>query len=152
MTQAAKALIAEFENAAKAAQEAEVSLRRKAAEEVARIERQRAFAFRRARLVRTLLASAATAEAADAAIGMQERAICDELGWVGASAAHREILDRLRPVGRAVWQCGCGADGGTPADVTAQLEEFEAWFEATRGNSFYSLFDQYVAEVPVVDF
>jgi hypothetical protein len=40
----------------------------------------------------------------------------------------------------------------TRRSSTAELEAFEAWFEGAHGKSFYALFDQYVPEVPVVDF
>jgi hypothetical protein len=36
--------------------------------------------------------------------------------------------------------------------VIPALEAFEAWFETAHGKPFYVLFDQYVPEVPVVDF
>jgi len=44
------------------------------------------------------------------------------------------------------------ADGEAPPAVAPELEAFEAWFEGAHGKSFYALFDQYVSEVPVVDF
>ena len=50
MTPAAMALVAEFESAAKSAQVAEAELRKTMTEQIARLERQRAFAFRRTRL------------------------------------------------------------------------------------------------------
>jgi hypothetical protein len=43
-------------------------------------------------------------------------------------------------------------DGEAPPAVAPELEAFEAWFEGAHGKSFYALFDQYVSEVPVVDF
>ena len=58
MTPAALALLAEFESAAKSAQVAEAELRKTMTEQIGRLERQRAFAFRRSRLVRTLADSA----------------------------------------------------------------------------------------------
>lgn len=152
MTPSAQALVTEFEMAAKTAQHAEAELRKTLTEELARAERQRAFAFRRTRLIRVLASAADTAETEDAAIAAQGRSLHEELGWSGASAAQTEILERMRPLGRTVWQCGCGVDGATPADVALELERFEQWFLSARGKPLYSLFDQYVPEVPVVDF
>lgn len=154
MKPAASALVAEFETSAKAVQEAEAELRRKMAEDVARLERQRAFAYRRTRLVRVLATAAdeAAAETEEAVAAAQARRVRDELGWTGDSEAYGEILRELQPVGRAVWQCSCGAEGATAASVNAELERFERWFERARGKSFYALFDQYFPEVPVVDF
>jgi hypothetical protein len=47
MSAVVAALVAEFESAAQAAQEAEAALRKQMVEEVARLERQCAFAYRR---------------------------------------------------------------------------------------------------------
>lgn len=163
MTPGALALVAEFETAAKATRAAEEELRKRLTEQIASIERQRAFAFRRTRLVRSL-ASAVQAETAkpegegDAAEteakvwSAQRRAVSDELGWTGESQAYDAILAQLQPVGRAVWQCSCSAEPGSGAVVLDELEKFETWFEGAHGKSFYALFDQYVPEVPVVDF
>lgn len=163
MTPGALALVAEFETAAKATRAAEEELRKKLTEQIASIERQRAFAFRRTRLVRSL-ASALEADAAkpegdggeaefEAKIWAgQRRAVRDELGWTRESEAYDAILAQLRPVGQAVWQCACTSEPGAGAVVMDELEKFENWFEAAHGKSFYALFDQYVPEVPVVDF
>lgn len=152
MSAASQALVAEFEAAATAAQQAEEALRKKMAAEVAHLERQRAFAFRRMRLVRILTAAAMEQASEEAAVAAQRCGVRDDLGWSGTGEAHEAILARLQPVGRAVWQCTCGADGGTPHRVGVELKAFEDWFEAEHGKSFYALYDQYFPEVPVVDF
>lgn len=150
--QQAQALVAEFEAAAKMAQHAEAELRKTLTEQLARAERQRAFAFRRTRLIRVLTTAAATAETEDAAMTAQACGLREDLGWSGASAAQDEILERMRPLARAVWQCVRGTDGYSSPAVAAELEAFEQWFQQARGQPLYSLFDQYVPEVPVVDF
>lgn len=153
MTPAAMALVAEFETAAKTAQAAEAELRKSMAEQIGRLERQRAFAFRRTRLIRTLANGVgADASEPETAWGAQRQAVCDELGWTDKRDAYDAILARLRPVALAVWRCTCAADGEAPSAVAPELEAFEAWFEGAHGKSFYALFDQYVPEVPVVDF
>jgi hypothetical protein len=152
MSPVAAALVAEFEAAAKTAQQAEETLRKKMVQEVAHLERQRAFAFRRTQLIRVLASSAAAADSDAAAAAAQRAAVRDELGWSGESEAHGKILDRLVPVGSAVWRCtGENGDGAASA-VGTELKQFEAWFEQAHGKSFYALFDQYYPEVPVVDF
>jgi hypothetical protein len=159
MNSPAQALLAEFEAAAKKAQAAETELRKSLSEQIARIERQRAFAFRRTRLVRTLAEAAINANPetepeaeAEAAIwAAQRRAVRDELGWAGESKVHEAILAQLQPVGLTVWR-HIRSDDPAPASVHADLATFEAWFEAEQGKSFYSLFDQYFPESPVVDF
>jgi len=145
-------LLAGFEAAGRAAQKSEEELRRKLAEEVARLERQRAFAFRRTRLIRALATAAEPVGTEQEAVSAQRHAVRSELGWSHESAAYGAILDLLRPVGQAVWQCACGGESVTASDVHAALAEFEGKFEEAHGKSFYALFDQYVPEVPVVDF
>jgi hypothetical protein len=153
MTPAAMALVAQFESAAKTAQFAEAELRKRVAEQIGRLERQRAFAFRRTRLVRTLANSAGAQDSQPEQVwAAQRQAVSDELGWTGKSDAYDAILVQLQPVALAVWQCACAADGEAPPAVAPELETFEAWFEGAHGKSFYALFDQYVSEVPVVDF
>jgi hypothetical protein len=153
MTPAAVALVAQFESAAKTAQVAEAELRKRMTEQVALAERQRAFAFRRTRLIRTLAGSAgAQAAEPEQVWGAQRQSVRDELGWTGKSDAYDAILARLQPVALAVWKCACAVDGETRPAVAPELEAFEAWFEGAHGKSFYALFDQYVPEVPVVDF
>ena len=152
MSPAAASLVAEFQVAARAAQQAEEALRKRLSDEIARSERNRAFAFRRTNVVRALAVSSTGIDTEEAALAAQRLAMREELGWTGPSAAHEAILDRLQPLGRAIWQCGCGMESATPAAVHGELEAFEAWFEGAHGKSFYALFDQYVPEVPVVDF
>ena len=62
MSPATAALVAGFEIAAKAAQQDEDAVRKRMVEEVARLERQRAFAYRKLNLVRTLCAAMASTE------------------------------------------------------------------------------------------
>jgi hypothetical protein len=152
MNEAVAALVSEFEASARNAQQAETLLRKKMAEEIAALERQRAFAFRRTNFVRLLASSAAGLEKEDEATAAQGRALSEELGWHGESEAHKAILEEMKPVGRSVWQCVCGTGPQVTADVSAALGSFEAWFERTHGTPFYGLFDRYVPEVPVVDF
>lgn len=153
MTPAAVALVAEFESAAKSAQVAETEMRKTMAERIARLERQRAFAFRRTRLIRTLANSAGVEGSEPEQVwAVQRQAVHDELGWTGKSEAYDAILSRLQPVAQAVRQCVCAREGEVPPPVAPTLEAFEDWFEGAHGKSFYALFDQYVREVPVVDF
>ena len=126
-TQAAAALIAEFADGARIAQAAEKALRLRMADEIAKLERQRAFAFRRTRLVTALASVTDPDPEAAAAAGL-----VNEIG-IGA-------------------ECACDADGATPAKVYDTLEDFEAWYEGQYGKPFYALFDVYVVEAPVVDF
>jgi hypothetical protein len=158
MTPAATALLATYEAAARSAQAAEEELRKRMAAEVARLERQRAFAFRRTRLIRTLAQHAGAAETKPEEAWLAQRhAVRNELGWSEPSDAHDRILAHLEPVATAVRSCAnAEAAEGAPKDASAAVQEelaaFEAWFEEAHGTSFYALFDQYFPEVPVVDF
>jgi hypothetical protein len=148
MTPAVAALLADFESAAKAAQAAEAELRKAMAEQIARAERQRAFAFRRTRLIRTL----ADSIPGHATWAAQGQAVRDELGWTRNSESYDAIIAQLKPVADAVRECLCKVEGPPPAAVSDALVTFETWFEGEHGKSFYALFDQYVPEVPVVDY
>ena len=153
MTPAALKLVADFEDAAKSAQHAEAQLRKSVAEELARIERERAFGFRRTRLIRLLASSSPAETDEETALATQARALCGELSWSEDNPAHKEILTQLEPVGRAVWQCACGPDEDASAKATRDaLNTFENWFESARGQPFYTVFDHHIAETPVVDF
>lgn len=148
----ATALLDAFEAAAETAQKTEMTVRRKLADEVARLERERTFAFRRVRLLRTLLNAAETQDNEQDALAAERRALCRELDWNGETEAQAAILDRLQPVALSVWNCTCAHDQQDPAAITQELQAFEAWHEAAHGKSFYALFDRYVPQVPVVDF
>ena len=152
MTPSVQALLADFENEARKAQQVEDELRKRLTEEIGRLERRRAFAFRRTQLMRVLAGAAFGAGSEEVAAAAQRRAVREELGWSSENTAYGRTLDRLQPVGRAVWQCACGDPAGDAAAVNAELEAFESWFENEHSKSFYALFDQYVPEVPVVDF
>lgn len=148
-------LLARLEKAATDAKSAEAALRRSFAEEIARLERRRAFAFRRTRLIETLLRSSAPRDAGGDAtppVPAFRGAVASELGWTSLSPAHDEILDRLAPVAAAVARYATEPAAEASDRVISELDAFEAWFEAARGHPFYVLFDQYVPEVPVVDF
>ncbi len=150
MSTAADTLVAEFAEGARLAQVAEKELRQRMTAEIARLERQRAFAYRRTRLIQAL--AGVTDQDPELVAAAQRRAINSEIGWTGESEIEKSILDQLAPVARTVWQCACATEPATSANVMSSLQQFEAWFEKTHGKSFYTLFDQYVSEVPVVDF
>ncbi len=151
MSDAVAALVAELEGAARAAWQEEEAVRTRLAQEIARLERRRAFAHRRMHLVRLLAAAAATADAEEEAAVVQRAAVRRELGWERESDFRRGVLDRLQPVGLAVWHCASGQEGAEPSAVHAGLEAFEAWFEATHNGPFYALFDQEPPEVGLVE-
>jgi hypothetical protein len=151
MSEAIARLVAELEAAARAAWQEEEALRARMAQEIARLERRRAFAHRRMNLVRMLAAAAAGADTEVPAAATQRAAVRRELGWVREGEFHRAVLDRLQPVGLAVWQCVRGVEGAQPPAVHAELEAFETWFEAAYRDPFYALFDREPPEVGLVE-
>lgn len=150
MSEAAAALVAAFTERAAAAERAERQLRARLNDEIARAGQERAYAYRRARFVRALSGHADGDP--EAAATAQRRAVSAEIGWSGESEAEKVILDRMAPLAEAVRVCACGDAALSQEEVSSRLAAFEAWFEMIHGKSFYSLFDQYVSEVPVVDF
>lgn len=150
------AFLDELDRAASAAQAEEVRFRRSFAEEVARRERARVFAFRRAgflaRMTDACRAAAAGAEAAEAdgaaARAAVRRAFAAEFGWHGDSEARARILDRFDAVTAAL----AAVLAGAAADPAAEMAGFEAWYAETCGGDFLALFDQEPIEAPVVEF
>jgi hypothetical protein len=151
MAAPAQALLATFEAAAAAADKAEAALRKRAAAEIAAAERERAFAYRRLNLMRTLARAIGSAESEAAAVGRGLAAVRIQLGW--ESDTRTETLSRLAPVVRTTFASLVPAeDGEAPAaDVSGALADFEAWYERTYGRPFWALFEQEIAELPLVE-
>jgi hypothetical protein len=154
--EAAAALLAGLEAAAEAARSAEDRFRRETAARIDTLAQERAYAFRRLNFVRAIAEAARVSEDGASAVEAARAAVRRELGWQAEDARRSEILERLQPVLlRITAQLGGGEpDAGevAPEDVIAALREFESWFQADTGTSFYALFDRYVPETPVVDF
>jgi len=142
-----------LKTAADGAAAAESEFRRHAADRIKALERERAFAFRRLNLMRALADAVASAESEEIAVANGLAVLRARLGWSSDSDARSEVLSRFAPVAAAVFAYLAPPDEETPAaDVGGALQEFEAWYAAMRGTSFWTLFEQYVAETPVVDF
>ena len=149
----APAVLTAFEAAAAAASRAEAALRKRMEAEVAVAERVRAFAHRRLNLMRTLTRATGVAESEDAAVGRGLAAVRAELGWESDSDTRTETLSRLAPVVRATFASLAPAqDAEAPAaHVSRSLAEFEAWYARAYGRSFWALFEQEIAEMPLVE-
>lgn len=157
------AFIAELEDAAKAAQRAEIAFRKGIAAEIARHERDRQFAFRRVDLASRMAVAAQDRSARDEAIAAQIAALRAELGWYGDTPERTRIIEAWNKVAEAIWRETHGGDGGKAgadagagagagASVAASMLAFEAWFETEFGKPFLELFDQEIEELPVVEF
>src|SRR6478752_3535849 len=101
MKYASRHVLDDLEAAAKAAQLAETRFRAEMAREIARVERERVFAFRRVRFAKLLADAVASTEAPEAVPQAQRRAVANEFGWDSSGDRHRAVLDRVEVLGAA---------------------------------------------------
>lgn len=150
------AFVARFDAAAKTAQAAEIAFRNNVANEIARHERARQFAFRRLGLARDQLAAVSGAENEDAAAAAGAAALKRELDWHGETEHRARVLAAFRPVSLAVWAASKddGADAAEAANdaVDQAFAAFEAWHRDEVGTEFLAMLDQETPETPVVEF
>lgn len=140
--------------AAVSANEAENALRKHMAEELARLERQRAFAYRRLNLMNEVVKAAASAqgESEETALARGLGVLRTELGWTSENDTRKATLERFERVVRAVIAGLSTAEKTEPVpDVAQELSGFEAWYESTFGKPFWMLFDQQIEEIPLVE-
>ena len=142
-----------LKTAADGAAASENAFRREIAERTKTLERERAFAFRRLNLMRSIAEAVATAEDSKLAIACSLAVLRTKLGWASDSEARDAVLSRFAPVAEAVFATLAPPDEGAPKlDVMQSLAEFERWYAESHTTPFWALFDQYVMETPVVDF
>jgi hypothetical protein len=147
-----KALLAPFETAAGMAGQAEAAVRKQMQAEIARLERERAFAYRRLNFMRLLSEGIRSAENEEAAVAGGRATVRARLGWESDSETRIETLSRLAPVTRAAFSCLTCAAADSPIDeVEKALGDFEVWYMARFERAFWSLFDQHVEELPLVE-
>ncbi|MGE5202476.1 MAG: hypothetical protein ACM3O6_10470 [Acidobacteriota bacterium] len=128
---------------------AEEGYRRDYAARIAALERDRAFAFRRLNLIRSLSETIAAAADEKTAVANALAVLRDKLGWVGDSEARAATAQRFAAVVEAMV---AAKEGTIPADVPAALAAFETWYADAHGSPFWVLFDHYMPETPRVDF
>lgn len=147
-----EAFLADLKAAAIAANEAEGALRKRMAEEVARLERERAFAYRRLNLMNEVAKAVASAEDEEAAIASGVSVLRVELGWETDSEARAATLAQFANVVRSLFDGLDAREEDEPAcDSAEALRTFEAWYESTYGKPFWVLFDQEIADLPLVE-
>jgi hypothetical protein len=152
MMPAARSLLAELEAAAAAAKDAESQFSRRMAQEFARLERERAFAYRRLNLMRAVTDAAACADTEDSAVANGLAVMRSQLGWESDSETRAETLLRFAPVIRAAHAGLDPSEADSPASKIAQaLADFEAWYAGRYERSFWSLFEQEITEMPLVE-
>lgn len=135
------------------AEAAEAAFRRESAARIKALEQDRAFAFRRLNFMRAVAGAIASAESEEIAVANGLAVMREKLGWGADSDARSEALTHFAEVAKAIF--------GSLAPPEAEIDEvdagqalaaFEAWYADARGSSFWALFEQHVAEFPVVDF
>jgi len=142
-----------LKTAADAAAGAEAAFRQQAAQRIAALDRERAFAFRRLNLMRAIVDAIVEAETEELAVGRAAATLRAHLDWSSDSEARTLVLARFSTVAQAMFANLTASESHAPVpDVTQALAEFENWYADTRDTPFWSLFDHYRAETPVVDF
>ena len=146
----AAAWIEELTAATSAAETAEKAYRAEYAKRVEQLAQERAFAFRRANLLRAVADVVATAEDEQMAVAYGLATLRSRLGWGQESPAREEIISRFAPVCAAL--CDGDAQAKEATDPAEALAAFEAWHQEARGVPFWVLFERWMPETPVVDF
>ncbi len=144
----------DLKRATERAAAAENDFRREIAQRIKAIENERAFAFRRFNLMRTIADVVASAESEEIAVAGATALLRAKLGWSSDSEARSAVLSRFAPVAQAMFASLAPSDdedAPTP-NVIATLAEFERWYGETHPNPFWILFENYIPETPVVDF
>ncbi len=152
MSAPTQAFLDHLKAAATSAHEAENALRKRMAEEIARLERQRAFAYRRLNLMNEIAKAVASAEDGDAAVARGLAVLRTELGWTSESETRKATLERFERVVRAAIAGLSSTETAESApDIADELSGFETWYESTYGKPFWVLFDQEIQEIPLVE-
>jgi hypothetical protein len=141
----------ELKTAAEAAKAAEGNFRREAAKQIAALEQERAFAFRRLNLMQAVTKAMASAESEEVAVANAFAVLRMCLGWNSHSEARLEVITHFGRVALAVFRVPAGDDEAA-ADVHKALARFEHWYAETRGSPFWILFEHHMPDTPLVDF
>ncbi|SJZ92885.1 hypothetical protein SAMN02745126_02918 [Enhydrobacter aerosaccus] len=148
-----------------AAEAAERSIRASVDAQIKAAEQARAFAWRRLNALSDMARVAALEPERELSVERQLVALFREIGWVENDLAElgegaRPLIGALRPIAEALHaqahppaeEGDSNADKPAPVDPIAAFREFEAWYEAERGQPFLQVFERYVPPTPVVEF
>jgi hypothetical protein len=144
--------LAAFAAAAEKAGVEEKAYRREAAARIEALEQERAFAFRRLNLMRSVAGAVAGAEGEEIAVANAQAMLREKLGWTADSESRSAVLTRFAPVAAGAFASLRDTENATVPGVARMLAEFETWYAETHNASFWALFDHYMPETPVVDF
>ncbi|MGB0087776.1 MAG: hypothetical protein WBP94_20665 [Rhodomicrobiaceae bacterium] len=141
----------QLEDEAAAVARREQDYRRQAAAEIARLEAERAYAYRRFNALKDMARAAGDCENAEDACRAQLTYVFKDIGWIGTSLddldeSKKEVAERLRPVAEAIY-IAIKAEDAADAEAVAPerlFAEFEAWFTETQGRRFLDAYETYV--------
>ena len=153
MTVTAATYLDHLKSATVNSETAETELRREFAARIKAIELDRAFAYRRYNLMRTLAEGVTDAESEEVAVANALAILRTRLGWHSDSEPRTAILAQFAPVAKAMFLSAAPPEAEAPdTDVLSTLTEFESWYSARHGSPFWILFENHMPETPVVDF
>lgn len=144
--EARAAVLARLDAAKVAADVAETAYRAEAARRTEELARERAHAWRRADLMRSLAGTLDGIGDAEMAVAAGQALLRAWLGWSDDSEARAEVLARFAPVAVALFEME------SEAAPEAALAAFEEWYATTRQSAFWYLFEHYLPDTPLVDF
>lgn len=156
--------LVELQEAAQGAERAESLLRKEMAARTKGLAGERAFAYRRMNVMRSLFEMVSQAESEEIAVAAAVAALRKRLGWVDDSPARDEVLAEYAKVASAAFHDARPADdeakvilastGGEDErpDTRQALAAFERWYAGTREKPFWVLFEHYMPETQLVDF
>ncbi len=142
----------DLQAAAHAAEAAETAFRRELAERMAGLERERAFAFRRVNLMKSVVEAVTSAEDEQMAVGYACAVLRARLRWDSESETRAAVLTHFTPVAQAIFADLKPSEEDGAMNVAPALAQFETWYAQTHPTPFWTLFDQYMPETPLVDF
>jgi hypothetical protein len=140
----------DLKESAERARTAEENFRYEAAQRIAALEEERAFAFRRFNLLQAIVQSMEPAESEEIAVANAFAALRSHLDWSSDSEAHTEVITQFTPVALALFRTS--SDGEFVGLAHKALADFERWYAESRGVSFWTLFEQPIPDTPRVDF
>ena len=154
MSAPAAAFLAALKESADNAATAEKAYRSEAAERIRALEQARAFAYRKWNVMRPVVEAVTRAESEEIGVAAGQAVLRSRLGWTSDSDARSAVLLQFAPVAKAIFGLrDMIADiEDSAAGVRDALSAFEQWYAATYAVPFWSLFEQPMAETPLVDF
>lgn len=143
---------AELDRIAKEANVAEDEFRRNIAKRIKELEEQRAFAFRRMNLMKSVAHAVTNAKDEDEAKAKASEAFLAELDWTGGSQFQRDVVAKFMPVALALWESSkLEAKADDVAKIAGELADFEEWFAQQRETPFLAVMEKQMVELPLVE-